>query len=1354
MTSLIKVLMMMQERTIPTQPAVPFKLNKSFPNLEKLNMRIADRNMTLTPSPAAEDGKLKALVNSFDASGGNSSLLLEGPPKCPRKAENTLPSHLVVLSARTNTSLQKNRRRLLDYLARNPETKLADLAYTTTARRTHEVLRAAYTGRSTREITNLLRMDVSKDVSAEPKTKPGSNNVAFAFTGQGSSYAGMGRQLYKHSSVLREVLHIYQQIAASQDLPSFIHLISDEAANLATSSVVSAQLALVALEIAVAHLLKTWGVKPDIVIGHSLGEYSALCVAGVLSVSDTLFLVGRRAHLMEQHLTAGEYTMLAIDQDVDSVRHVLTSSLGTAWSRTSIACINAPKMTVVSGPVTEIEALRDHVGSGGSRATILKVPYGFHSAHIQPILGEFEKIAQSIVFSSPTIPVASTLSGEVVGVNNGNVFSPAYLTRQARECVNFLGAINAFSIGYINAQTHWLELGPEPVCLGLIRRSLEVPNAQLLPISKSNEDNWTTMSSCLATLFKSGASIDWREYYRDFKPSLSLLSLPTYAFDAKDYWTPYVKPVGAATNANHTSGMTHKRNTSKSLLLPGLSTTDLQWIEEEKMGNGSITVTFAARTSDAKLYDAIQGHKVDGLVVCPLSIFCGMAKSAAQYAYSKIRPGEAFTSMSVSDLEITRALVVPKPDAEQVVKTKVSYSSASDKASIVIHSVDAKSSGEHGSCQVTFEDSIAWFRQQSQTSFLVKERIDSLKDMGAGGKAHRLLQPVIYKLFENLVAYGPNYKGMQEVWMDAECRDAVANVRLPNTAGSGNFQYNPFWIDTIAHLAGFLLNAGLKYPTDIACLSLGFENWRSLGELQCDKTYTTYVNMQETDTPSILLGTAYVYDGDKLIHVTTNVKFQSLKKSILRTVLLPPVSSAVADQRAKAKSQQQQLAVIAPASPGISCSCSEDMDSGSNVSSVNGCEMSDGGCCAPASAIIEDGVRLVEALLCVVAEETGYDVAEMQAETAFADMGVDSLMSITITAVLNDEVGVELPATFFLEHPTVGEARTALLGNTDPVPLIEPSLLISPPHYEASALSDIKEMPIPEISEIPELSRPPTPHLTEISRAHQLTPPTTPISCPIPYAYSSKAILLQGVPSPTSINLFLLPDSSGSAGTYIQLPAISATTCVYALESPFLKTPSENTYDIPSLCAIFLTSIKCIQPHRPYLLGGFSLGALYAYEIARKLLLADERVDALIIIDMAVPLTLSLDVSGEQEVPTPEQLRAAGLLPTKGRQTEVQKMHACHTVKTMMRYQPKPCVEERRPKCTILISAGKERGKQQSAAEVEGGGEDSEVVRWAKGRSREAKRGWGDLLGTGKVEEVFVDGTEHFGLLKPPGVSS
>ena len=1248
---------MMQKRKIPPQPGIPFKLNHNFPKLEPLHVQIAGlsgKTMALKPSPAATDGKIKCIVNSFDASGGNTSLVVEEAPEPSMKTELSLPCYVIGISAKTITSLKENRRRLLDYLMRYPDTNIADLAYTTAARRVHEVLRVAYSAKSTREITNILRKEVHAETSDDPRTKPSPMKVVFAFTGQGSQYAGMGKHIYQYSSAFRDLLHTYEQMVCHQDLPSFIHLIADEKSDINAASVVCVQLAIVALEIAMSQLLKTWGIFPDIVMGHSLGEYSALCVAGVLSVSDTLFLVGKRAQLMENKLLHGEYSMLAISKGLEDVRQLLLAESGRAWSNTEIACINAPQVTVVSGPAREFDELRIILEEEGVRATVLKVPYGFHSRHVEPVLDELGVIASGLTFSAPIIPVASTLLGEIVPAGKSEVFSPSYLSRQARERVNFVGATEACkSAGFVKLQTYWVEIGPEPVCTGLLRRILEVPAIRLLPIIKSKEDNWITMSSCFATLYSAGASINWPQCYKEYKNSLRLVDLPTYAFDVKDFWTPYVEHTTVASTVSDIA----LQKGSNALALPKFSTTSLQLVEEESLKKEKVSVRFSSHTSESSLYKAIQGHRVNGLAVCSLSIFCDMAKSAAQYAYQKLNPAKKVPMMSVFNVDMTHALVVPELDPGLRVITKVSYPSAGNKAIVTFQSTNLELSTEHGSCEVVFEDSSTWFSQLSQTSFLVNSRIESLKDMSSIGKAHRLLKPVIYKLFDNLVTYGKDYHGMEEVWIDAEGHDAVGIVNLTNTTGSGNFLYNPFWIDAVIHLAGFLLNSGLKYPEDIACLSTGFESWRILEELQPDGMYTTYVSMQE-ETSNTLSGSAYVYNHNhKLVQVTTGIKFMKLKKVILNSVLRPGMSSSIGVNKAMVKFEGIDSRSTRSRGPDTGNTTPETH---SRDNSSDEKEPMSHGAVTPASSISESGeANLLDAFLAIVASESAFNIEDMGDSTAFADMGIDSLMSITILAVVRRDTGVDLPAIFFIDNSTVGDAKAALLGAKNPEKVselivgvekaretsVKPAIPVSQEPIQQHVSKTEQERPMPQLSS-PTVAVPAT-----------IAPATAGPTKAAEIGRESKVILLQGSPSSTGSKVFLLPDGSGSPSRYIQLPALSLDANVYGLESPFLKVPMEYKCGLKGICDSFFAAIKSVQPTGHYVLAGYSLGAIYAYEVAQKLLNNGEQVDSLILIDMAVPKEIKGNLS-----PTEEQLKDAGIISSTSRQTNAQKAHIAKTV--------------------------------------------------------------------------------------------
>ena len=157
---------------------------------------------------------------------------------------------------------------------------------------------------------------------------------------------------------------------------------------------------------------------------------------------------------------------------------------------------------------------------------------------MDPVLADLEASARGVRFPKPLVPVASTLTGNIV--SEVGTFGPQYLARQAREPVNFVGSLQACeSTESVNEQTLWAEIGPDSVCLGMVRSSLGVPPARLLATIKSAEDNWKTLSYSLATAYMSKVPISWTDYHRDFVDCLTLLELPTYAFDIKDHWSSY-----------------------------------------------------------------------------------------------------------------------------------------------------------------------------------------------------------------------------------------------------------------------------------------------------------------------------------------------------------------------------------------------------------------------------------------------------------------------------------------------------------------------------------------------------------------------------------------------------------------------------------------------------------------------------------------------------------------------------------------------------------------------------------------------------------------------------------------------
>lgn len=1157
------------------------------------------------------------------------------------------PWHVVTVSARTPASLRQNRQRLLSFLESHPETKLPDLAYTTTARRMHEQLRRAYVGDTMASIVRQLRSDdvVDNQEDGAPQArKPRVPSRVFLFTGQGSHYAGMGAVLFRTSRQFRDTVLSYQDMTSAAGLPQFVHLISDEEEALADTeqqSTAKMQLAIVALEIAMARLMGAWGITPTVVIGHSLGEYAALCVAGVLSVSDALLLVGERARLMEKHLAADTYAMLA----VSTTEEKLVERIETlALSSCTIACANAPSLTVASGTVGDVEALRSALESEGQRATLLRVPYGFHSSQVDPILDDFVRVARGVHFSDPKIPVVSTLLGQVALDRMPEPFSPAYLARQAREKVNFCGAVKAAVEAGLCAgggQSLWLEMGPDPVCIGLVRRCLDdIPTSCLLPTLKQGKDNWATLSDLLKRAYESGINVSWPEIHKPFTNSLTLLDLPTYAFDSREFWTPYKTPYP-------TSPLSQPIAANASRRFP---TTTLQEIRSEKIEGNAKIVEFTSRVSDEHLLEAIRGHVVGGFEICPLAVFQDIALSAAEYLFHNTHGSSAaLPKMSIRRVELNQGLVIEHETAPNVLLHVIgSYRSANAVVDVEFSSTydDKKTTLHHGKCQVVFDDDASWKAGLPQTLYLVKSRLESLQEQARSGKARRLPKQAAYELFSGVVSYAAPYQALQEVIMGVDCTDAVGTARLADLSARGTFHVSPYWIDAVTHLAGFVLNCGLRYPEDIACLAVGFDAWHPLKDLKAGETYTVYACLQDvTDGAGRgheVRGDCYVFAGAgmELCQATLGIKFLRMKKVALNMILGGSGGGRTLGAGRSSGSEMAQTKgqnVSAAAAPNHSETSKKlDMEeiahiSGAQINTVKtGAE----------SPVRDPREMIVRAMIDIIANESGCSADELNDESRYADLGIDSVMAINILAQLSNDLDLNLPAAFFLENETIGDSKESLLAHLGDNATMEDDTAID---RETRTTSFISSTGASTDTTAPST---PTPEPLDLAKLDESSEKEEGSS---DNKFTAQVVHYQGPRTADARKIFFLAEETGSTFGYIALPPLGSGLGVYGVDLHSINEIDATDLNPEMLVRASLDAIRDEQPSGPYLLGGTSDGAILAFGVARSLLEAGEEVYGLLILDCAAPAAFTSAGSTDYRLaplaPTSQPKLALQVLP-------------------------------------------------------------------------------------------------------------
>ena len=1317
-------------------------------------------------------------------------MLLEDGPQRLVNGEDPRSAHVIALSARTATSLQRNKLNLLEYLNTNPHTDLADLSYTTTARRLHHVFRTAHAVGSTKELIGLITKDLAG--SNEPSRANGKPSIAFAFTGQGSQYPGMGKQLFDTCASFRENILAFNSNCLRQGLPPFLDMIIDSKSDTTKMTPTQIQLGLVSLELGLAKFWQSCGIEPDVVIGHSLGEYAALCVAGVLSVSDMLFLVGNRAKIMEEKCTANSHAMLAVQSPVESVLQTLKSE---QLSSCEIACINGPSSTVVSGPIEDVKTLKNRLQAGDIKTTLLEVPYAFHSAQMDPILSDFEAIAHNVQFAKPTIAVASTLLGDLVKANG--IFTANYLARQARQKVDFVGALRACtSQGVVDEQTLWVENGPASVCLGLVRSTLDLSPARSLASLKPNEDCWKTITKALANAYNSGTKILWPDYHKEYENALTLLDLPTYAFDLKDYWLQYEGDWALKTNDT----------VSVSPASPPFSTTCLQRVESETYSKDKASVVFVSNAAEPKLYAAIQGHLVTGVGLCPSSVYSDMAFTAASYILSKMEPSKPVPAMDVAKMEVHHPLIVLPNNPDQLIRVSAVRTAGADSVDVSFSSQNGPDTHEHGHCIVHFGDGEEWKSEWARNTYLVKTRIDGLTNSAQVGVSHKILRKMVYKLFAALVAYDEKYHGLEEVFMDSELHEAAASVKFQTSTADGNFTYSPYWIDSIVHLAGFVLNGSVNTPEDIVYISHGWKSLRIAGALSEDKSYSSYVRMQPTGNRGVYAGDVYMFEGNEVVAVCTGLKFQEMKKSVLQTLL----------GTSKGSTQIQQSHARGPATTVDTSIGAKSLKKRAAKASAPSARKQ-----KPASATSRPSFSGV---LHAIAAEVKVDVTDFVDDANFGDLGIDSLLTISIMSNLRSQMGLDLPTSIFTMYPTVAELRVFFedqYGAPEPAEVddmddsdsstdvdtpsneldssvtsvsssdamdaadvfisavatetgidareIEPSTLFVDLGVDSlmsiAVLGAVKDrtgrmLPASIFTDYPTVA--------DLRKA--LGNPSEPQqSSPKPKAvktgsqYSSHPVFLQGRLNTGLPTLFMIADGAGSAASYLNLPPMPFGIPVYALESPFLHVPLEFTCSFEEMAAIYVEEIRSIQPRGPYMLGGWSLGGIHAYEVARQLIAQGEHIKGIVMVDSPCPKALP-----HMPDPTIELMEQTGVfigIKRAGKPDAPMplstKQHLVSCVKALKVYEAIPMQPSHRPDHVVMIWAKDgvfERVSEtiEKAAEPEPEpepeGEETHGLKkdWLTAERKSfGPNGWDRLVGD--MECHAIDG-DHFSIMNPPRV--
>ncbi|RZS32689.1 acyl transferase domain-containing protein [Herbihabitans rhizosphaerae] len=510
----IKVILSLHNGLLPKT----VHLDEASPHVdwESGNVRLLTETVAWPPNGHPR----RAGVSSFGMSGTNAHVIIEQAPDVKDDPEPADPARLPVvpwaLSAKTPEALAAQAKQLLSHV--DGEVDAHDVAFSLATTRASFDHRAVVLGTDSAALRRGLELlaDGASSPDVARGIAKGDGKTAFLFTGQGAQRAGMGRELY-------EAFPVYA--TASDDVcAAFDQHLDRPLAEVIGEDLVHqtayTQPGLFAVEVALFRLVESWGIRPDYLAGHSIGELAAAHVSGVLTLADAATLVSARGRLMQALPEGG--AMIAIQGTEDEVLPLLTD-------RVSIAAINGPDSVVVSGDSDAAEPIAEHFENLGRKTKRLTVSHAFHSPRMEPMLDEFRAVAESLSFGTPDIPVVSNVTGELADAEE--LASPEYWVRHVRQAVRFADGVRTLEGRGV---ARFVELGPDGVLTGMAQGTVARSDLTFVATLRRDRDDARTAMGAIATLHADGVEVDWRGVFSG--TGARRVDLPTYAFQRQRYW--------------------------------------------------------------------------------------------------------------------------------------------------------------------------------------------------------------------------------------------------------------------------------------------------------------------------------------------------------------------------------------------------------------------------------------------------------------------------------------------------------------------------------------------------------------------------------------------------------------------------------------------------------------------------------------------------------------------------------------------------------------------------------------------------------------------------------------------------
>jgi acyl transferase domain-containing protein/aryl carrier-like protein len=754
-------------------------------------------------------------VSSFGFTGTNAHVVVEEAPdsEAGPPAVDGRPV-VLTLSAKNESAMIRLAERYATCLSEAADTSLEDVCFTANTGRASFVERAAVVATNRDEVIERLNTIAQRRETAGVvrgrATDRARTKVAFLFTGQGAQYAGMGRELYETEPVFRSAIDECASFLASELDVSLPALLWGNASGQLDDTTYT-QPALVSLEWALAQLWQSWGIEPSVVVGHSVGEYAAACVAGACSIADGLRLIAARARLMG-NLPRNAGAMAALMAPLALVERALEPHRG----RAGIAAINGPANVVISGERAAVEAAAQTVQMEGCRAESLRVSHAFHSPLMVPIESAFGVEAARVRWQTPICPIVSSVTGRLL--TEQDLTAPAYWKRQVLEPVRFQAALETVARQGLSLL---IEVGPGSTLLGLAK-AIQTDGPKTLPSLRRGRAEALQLYESLAAAYVLGATIDWKAV--DTRRSRRRVALATYPFDRQRYWIEQ--------RHRATSVVRHR--------------TDRHPLLGERIDiAGSALVVWKNIISLASL-PWLDDHRVQSRPVVPATAYIELAVAAADSVLGK---GDATV---VSSFEFKKPFFL-SPDAEyelQLTFRITSKSTAHVEAFSRLAGSDAA-----WTMNAVADVAVSAAAEDRSGIDVLSVRPDRMHVTGDR----------LYERFAELGnRWGPQFQLVQRAFIDRDTAEAQVALSEQLTSELELYRFHP----AVADACGHVLPAIRAFAPDY--LSAAALVGEAIGEVRIYRSPRTrslrcVARATDASDPSVLVGDVAVFDDDGVL---------------------------------------------------------------------------------------------------------------------------------------------------------------------------------------------------------------------------------------------------------------------------------------------------------------------------------------------------------------------------------------------------------------------------------------------------------------------------------------------------------